>query len=116
MTDDDPIEALLRRHAPPAIDDDGFTARTMRALPAVARLDSARALVLEQRRYAAQARRWRWATAGVVAGTLVATAIAAVSPDPFAIRLDPAPAPWLPLSLLLAAGSLWYAWKEFRAN
>ena len=72
----DPIDTLLRAHAPAALSDDGFVARTMLA---VARADAtparavrpaplsvARALVLEQRRYATQARLWRWAAAGVV--------------------------------------------------
>jgi hypothetical protein len=119
MTDDDPIDALLRRNTPPVIEDDGFTARTMHALPkpGAARIASARSLELEQRRYAAQSRHWRWATVGVLAGTLAAAGIVLVSPGELVVRLDPSPGPaqWLPLSLVLAAGSLWYAWRTIRA-
>lgn len=118
--DDDALDTLLRLHVPAAIDDDGFTARTLQAIPnrPRARLDAARALVLEQRRYALQQRLWRWATAGLVAGTLLAVAVIAGSPGEIAIDLGPAPAmpEWLPLSLVLAAGSIWYAWREFRSN
>jgi hypothetical protein len=116
MTDDDPLDALLRRHAPPAVDDDGFTARTLRALPPAGRVDAARALVLEQRRYAAQLRRWRWATAGVVAGTLATAAVVTGSSGAVEVGPPAAPQAWLPLWLLLCAGALWYAWKAFRAG
>jgi hypothetical protein len=118
MTDDDALDILLRRHAPSDIDDDGFTARTLQAIPARPDLARSRALVLEQRRYALQRRLWRWATAGVVAGTLLAIAVIAAAPGALVIELGSTPATpdWLPLSLLLAAGSIWYAWKAFRSN
>ena len=118
--DADPIVRLLRAHAPPPVDDDGFTARTLQAIPNVVRtrLDAARALVLEQRRYARQARMWRWALGGIVAGMLLVVAAIASAPGDVAIDLAPQPgAPaWLPLSALLVAGAIWYAWSEFRKN
>jgi hypothetical protein len=120
--DDDALDTLLRRHGPATIDDDGFTARTLQAIPDRPRarpdLARSRALALEQQRYALQRRLWRWATAGVVAGTLLAAAVVIGSPGEIVIDLGPAPATpeWLPLSLVLAAGSIWYAWKEFRSN
>ncbi len=120
--DDDALDPLLRLHGPAAIGDDGFTERTLQAIPQRPRahpdIARSRALVLEQRRYARQQRLWRWATAGVVAGTLLAAAVVAGSPGEIVIDLGPAPAvpDWLPLSLVLAAGSIWYAWREFRSN
>ena len=117
LPDVDPIDHLLRAHAPPPVADDGFTTRTMQAIPNVpaARIDAARALVLEQRRYARQARLWRWAVAGVVSGTVLA--VAAIAGSPGGLTLEPGPSPdWLPLAALLVAGSFWYAWSEFRRN
>ena len=118
--DDDPIARLLRAHAPPPVADDGFTARTMRVIvdAAPARIAAARALVLEQRRYAHQARLWRWAMAGVGFGTVLAIVAVASSPGSLALELPLSPtAPdWLPLSALLVAGSFWYAWSEFRKS
>lgn len=118
--DDDPIARLLRAHAPPPVVDDGFTERTMRAIPDIAptRMAAARALVLEQHRYARQARLWRWAMAGVGFGTVLAVAAIASSPGGLALDVPVSPtAPdWLPLSALLVAGSFWYAWSEFRKS
>ena len=118
--DDDSIDRLLRAHAPPAVADDGFTTRTLQAIPNIpsARLDAARALVLEQRRYARQARLRRWATAGVAAGTLLAVAVVASTPGGLAPTPGPSPVPpdWLPLAALMVAGAFWYAWSELRKN
>ena len=118
--DDDPTARLLRAHTPPPVADDGFTERTMRAIPDVptARIDAARALVLEQRRYARQARLWRWAMAGIGFGTALAIAAIASSPGGLALEapLSSTAPDWLPLSALLVAGSFWYAWSEFRKS
>jgi len=119
--DDDFLDALLRAHAPPPVADDGFTARTMQAIPNLpgARLDAARALVLEQRRYAAQQRLWRWAVAGIAAGVLLLAVAMACAPEGgLAVDVDglPPARDWLPLWALAMAGAVWYAWTEFRSS
>jgi len=121
------LDRLLRVNAPGPLPDDGFVARTMTAVdqavravpvprraPPIAPLTLARALAAEQRRHAAQERLWRWATAGVVAGFGALVAAVALSPDGGATIAAPAPQQWGPLSLLLAAGAVWYAWRESR--
>ena len=127
----DPLAALLRAHAPQPLPDDGFVDRTMRAVaqadPTPARaarpapLAVARALALEQRRFAAQARLWRWAMAGVAVGGLLLAVAVMLSPGglapavPSSLSATDVP-PWLPLGMLMAVAALWYAWHEFRAD
>ena len=126
---DDKLEHLLRASAPPPLLDDGFVARTMTALdqatrsmavpprPApVAPIAIARALAAEHRRHEAQARLWRWAVAGVVAGFVLLVAAVALSPDGSVTIAAPPPQQWTPLCLLLAVGAVWYAWRESRRN
>ena len=127
----DPIDTLLRAHAPAALPDDGFVARTMLA---VARADAtparavrpaplsvARALVLEQRRYATQARLWRWAMAGVAVGALLLVVAVLLAPGGGTLDMGSATAPMdtppgLPLWTVTVAGAIWFAWNEFRAD
>jgi hypothetical protein len=126
---DDRLERLLRASTPEPLPDDGFVARAMSALdqatramaapsrPApVAPIVIARALAAEHRRHEAQARLWRWAVAGVLAGFLLLVAAVALSPDGSVTIAAPPPQQWTPLSLLLAAGAVWYAWRESRRN
>ncbi len=126
---DDKLEPLLRASAPQPLPDDGFVARTMAALdqatqamaaplrPApVAPIAIARALAAEHRRHEAQARLWRWAVAGVVAGFVLLVAAVALSPDGNVTIAAPPPQQWYPLCLLLAVGAVWYAWRESRRN
>jgi len=126
---DDKLEHLLRASAPAPLLDDGFVARTMTALdqatqamavpprPApVAPIAIARALAAEHRRHEAQARLWRWAVAGVVAGFVLLVAAVALSPDGSVTIAAPPPQQWYPLCLLLAVGAVWYAWRESRRN
>ena len=117
----------MRASAPRAPADDGFVARTTavveraaRSLPArrrpapVAPLVIARALAAEQRRHDAQARLWRWAIAGVLAGMLLLVAAVAAAPGGVTLTSDDV-SNWYLLWTTLAAGALWYAWQEFRA-
>jgi hypothetical protein len=122
------LDALLRAAAPEPLVDAGFVAGTMaaidraaRSLPAprrpapVAPLAIARALVAEQRRHDAQARLWRWAIAGAGAGIVLMVAAVAVAPVDITLGIAELPR-WYPLWTTLAAGALWYAWQEFRAD
>ena len=122
------LDALLRASAPPPLADDGFVARTTaaveraaRSLPArrrpapVAPLVIARALAAERRRHDAQARLWRWAIAGVIAGVLLLVAAVAAAPGGVTLT-DEDLSHWYLLWTALAAGALWYAWQEFRAT
>lgn len=124
---DDALDALLRASAPQPLADDGFVARTMtavdhaaRSLPAVRRptpvapIAIARALAAERRRHDAQARLWRWAIAGVIAGVLLLAVAVALSPGGVTFEVGEFPQ-WYALWPALAAGALWYAWQEFRA-
>ena len=126
---DDKLERLLRANAPEPLPDDGFTARTMTALDQAARAAAvrprpapvapiaiARALAAENRRHEAQARLWRWAMAGVMAGFVLLVAAVALSPGDSVTIAAPPPQQWYPLCLLLAAGAVWYAWRESRRN
>jgi hypothetical protein len=126
--DDDALEGLLRAAAPEPLLEDGFVARTMTAVDQAARSESAprratpaapiaiaRALAAEQRRHEAQARLWRWATAGVAAGFLLMLVAVLVSPSDGTIAAPP-PLQWYPLSVLLAVGAVWVAWRELRSN
>jgi hypothetical protein len=127
----DPLDTLLRAQAPAALADDDFVARTMLAVaradatpmrvPRPAPLAIARALVREQQRYAAQARLWRWAMAGVAVGALLLVVAMLAAPggtlfDMTAPMASVALAPWMPLWTLMAAGAIWFAWHEFRAD
>ena len=127
--DDDALDALLRAGTPQPLPDDGFVARTMtavdqaaRALPAqrratpVAPIAVARALAAEHRRHEAQARLWRWAVAGVVAGFVLLVAAVVLSPDGAVTVAAPAPQQWYPLCVLLAVGAIWVAWRELRST
>ena len=126
---DDPLDALLHASAPESLPDGGFVARTMTAVDQaeraratqrrtapVAPIVIARALAAEHRRHEAQARLWRWAIAGVVAGFMLLAAAVALSPDDGVTMAAPAPQQWYPLCLLLAFGAVWYAWRESRRN
>ena len=126
---DDALDGLLRASAPEPLVDDGFVARTMtavdqaaRALPAqrratpVAPIAVARALAAEHRLHEAQARLWRWATAGVVAGFVLLVVAVALSPDGSVTIAAPAPQQWYPLCMLAAIGAIWVAWRELRRN
>ncbi len=123
---DDALDALLRAAAPEPLRDDGFVARTMaavdqaaRRLPAqrrpapVAPLAIARALAAEQRRHAAQARLWRWAAAGVVAGFVLLAAAVLLAPGGATIA-GPALQQWVLLCVMLAIGAVGLAWRELR--
>ena len=127
---DDALDALLRASAPRSLPDDGFVARTMaavdqaaHAMPAQRRaapaapLAIARALAAEHRRHEAQARLWRWASAGVVAGFVLLAIAVLLSPDGDSVSLPPLPDPrqWYPLCLVSAIGAIWLAWREFRS-
>ena len=126
---DDGLDGLLRASAPHALPDDGFTARTMaavdqaahaqpvprRATP-VAPIVIARALAAEHSRHEAQARLWRWAVAGVIAGFVLLVAAVALSPGDGSVSLTaPEPQQWYPLCLVSAIGAIWLAWREFRS-
>jgi len=124
---DDPLDVLLRASAPEPLADRGFVARTMTAIDQAERAKAtqrrttpvapiviARALAAEHRRHEAQARLWRWAIAGVVAGFMLLAAAVALSPDDGVTMAAPAPQQWYPLCLLLAFGAVWYAWRESR--
>ena len=119
------LDALLRAAAPEPVPDDGFVDRTLRAvekaaraLPArrpapVAPLAIARALVAERQRQAGRARQWRWAIAGAIAGYVLM--LLALATSPASIGADVvAPTQWLPLAALMAAGSVWVAWRAWR--
>jgi hypothetical protein len=98
--------------------------RATRAQPARRRaappapLAIARALAAEHARHAAQARLWRWAMAGVVAGFLLLLAAMALSPaTPGGFTLSPPPAPqWGTLCVLMSIGAIWLAIREWREN
>jgi len=123
----DAFDDLLRRTAPAPLPDAGFSARTMAAVERAARvrpprratplapLAIARALADEQRRHDAQARRWRWATAGVVAGYLLMVVTVWLSPQGSLSLSLPPPGETFPLGALLAAGALWIAVRELRS-
>jgi hypothetical protein len=126
---DDALDALLRLGAPEPLNDDGFVVRTMAAVGQAARATAvrrrptpvapiaiARALAAEQRRHEAQARLWRWAIAGVIAGFVLLVAAVASSPDGSVTIAVPAPQQWYPLCTLLAIGAIWVAWRELRRN
>ena len=127
---DDAMDALLRLGAPEPLPDDGFVSRTMTAVDQAARaavvrrrpapvapVVIARALADEHRRHEAQARQWRWATAGVVAGFLLLVAAMALSPDGSSLTIAaPPPQQWTPLCLLLSIGAIWIAWREAGGN
>ena len=126
---DDALDGLLRASAPEPLLDDGFVARTMtavdqaaRALPVqrratpVAPIAVARALAAEHRRHEAQARLWRWATAGVVAGFVLLVVAVALSPDGSVTIAAPPPQQWYPLCMLAVIGAIWVAWRELRRN
>jgi len=124
---DDALDSLLRASTPAPLADDGFVARTMaavdhaaRSLPAqrrptpVAPLAIARALAAEASRHEAQARLWRWAIAGVIAGFVLLVAAVLLAPGDVTISV-PTPQQWYPLCLLLAVGAVWVAWRELRS-
>ena len=125
---DDALAGLLRAAAPAPLADGGFVARTMAAVDHAARgvpvrrrptpvapIAIARALAGEQRRHAAQARLWRWAIAGVIAGFLLMIVAVLLSPTDGSIAVPP-PRQWVPLTVMMAIGALWVAWRELRSN
>jgi len=70
---------------------------------------------MEQGRHDAQARLWRWATAGVVAGYLLMMLAIWLSPQGSVAISIPTPGESAPLALLLMAGAIWVAVREWRA-
>ncbi|HEY8975850.1 MAG TPA: hypothetical protein VIN75_16650 [Burkholderiaceae bacterium] len=126
--DDAAFDDFLRGSAPKPLADHGFTARTMAAVERATRaqpvrrraappapLAIARALAIEQQLHDAQARRWRWATAGVVAGYLLLVLAVWLSPEGSVAAMLPTPGEVFPVGLLLAAGAAWVAVRELRA-
>ena len=123
---DDALDALLRASAPDPLADDDFVARTMTAIDVVTRgmpvprratplapIAIARALVAERRRHEAQARLWRWAIAGVIAGVvLLALAVLLAPADAAAAALSPSD--WLALSMTASVAAVWASWRELR--
>ena len=125
---DDALDALLRLGAPEPLPDDGFVARTMAAVERAARaqpvqrratppapLAIARALAAEQQRHDAQARLWRWATLGVVAGYLLMLLAVWLSPRDEGSLVLPTTSEIFPLGVLLAVGSIWIAVRQLRS-
>ena len=123
---DDALDALLHGVAPEPLADDGFVARTMaavdiatRSMPAprratpIAPIAIARALIVERRRYEAQARLRRWVIMGVVAGFVLFAVAVLLAPDGTTIA-PPSSTDWLVLSVLAAVGTLWASWRELR--
>jgi hypothetical protein len=129
------LDALLKSQAPPDLADGGFTARAMKAIarasapstPGVSAaphdaLAAARALLLEQRRYAAQARLWRWGMAGVLVGAAMLVCAVLGAPVDVAAQVgaDPASASvspqWAPLWGLAMAAAVWFAWRQVRSE
>jgi hypothetical protein len=126
--DDAAFDDFLRGSMPQPLADHGFTARTMAAVERATRaqpvrrpaappapLAIARALAIEQQLHDAQARRWRWATAGVVAGYLLLVLAVWLSPEGSVAVMLPTPGEVFPVGLLLAAGAVWVAVRELRA-
>ena len=122
------LDALLSASTPLPLAADDFVARTMSAVDQAARtlsaprrsapvapLAIARALAAEQRRHEAQARLWRWAIAGVVAGVVLLVFAVMFSPGGVTLQA-PTPSQWYPLTTLLAIGALWVAWRELRSG
>jgi hypothetical protein len=125
---DDAFDDFLRRSAPGPLPDRGFSGRAMAAVERAARtqevrrrpappapLAIARALAAEQQRHDAQARLWRWATAGVVAGYLLMVLAIWLSPESGVSVSLPPLHEMFPLGVLLAAGSIWVAVRQLRA-
>ena len=125
---DDAMDALLRASAPEPLVDDGFVARAMTAVDQAARgaavarraapvapIAIARALAAEQRRHEAQARLWRWAIAGIVAGCLLMFVAMLLAPTDGTVAMPP-PRQWVPFTYVMAAGALWFAWRQSRSN
>jgi len=128
LSDDAAFDDLLRHAAPAPLADQGFSARTMAAVERASHAQAlqrrptplsplaiARALALEQHRHDAQARLWRWATAGVIAGYLLLVLAVWMSPDGSVAVALPTPGESAPLGALLAIGALWVAVREWRA-
>ena len=129
--DDDAFDDFLRRSAPAALPDLGFSGRAMAAVERATRaqpvprraapmapLAIARALAAEQQRHDAQARLWRWATLGVVAGyllMLLAVLVAWLSPQGSITVSLPTPVETFPVALLLVAGAIWVSVRSLRS-
>jgi hypothetical protein len=124
---DDALDDLLRAASPAPLVDDGFVARTMAAVELAARgvpmqsratpdspIAIARALAAEQRCHEAQARLWRWAIAGVIAGFVLLVVAVLLSPAGSPISVPP-PLQWFELFTLLAIGATWVAWRELQS-
>jgi hypothetical protein len=122
------FDDFLRRSAPEPLPDNGFSARTMAAVERAARaqpvqrraaplapLAIARALAVEQRRHDAQARLWRWATAGVIAGYLLMVVAIWLAPQGSVSVSIPTPDESFPVCVLMAAGAIWIAVREWRS-
>ena len=128
LSDDAAFDDLLRHAAPAPLADQGFSARTMAAVERASHAQAlqrrptplsplaiARALALEQHRHDAQARLWRWARAGVVAGYLLMMLAIWLSPRDGVAISPPTPGESAPLALLLMMGAIWVAVREWRA-
>ena len=126
--DDDAFDDFLRRSAPAALPDLGFSGRAMAAVERATRaqpvprraapmapLAIARALAAEQQRHDAQARLWRWATVGVLAGYLLAVLVAWLSPQGSITVSLPTPVETFPVALLLVAGAIWVSVRSLRS-
>ena len=124
---DDALDDLLRGAADEPPVDDGFVARTLAAIelaergvvtPQRVRPDSlnfiARALAAQQRTHRAQARLWRWAIAGLMVGSALLMVAVLLSPAGTNVSIAP-PLQWFQLFTMLAAGSMWCAWRELRS-
>ncbi len=125
---DEALDALLRASAPEPVPDDGFVARTMAAVDEATRsqpaprrpaplapIAVARALLAEREQHARRARQWRWAIAGAIGGYLLM--LVAVAASPAGVSLDvTSPSQWTPLSLMMALGAVWVAWRELSNN
>ena len=125
---DDALDALLRSGAPRPLVDDGFVARTMAAVDQAARgvavprratpvapIVIARALAAEQRRHEAQARLWRWAIAGIAAGCVLMFVAMLLAPTDGTVAMPP-PRQWVPFTYVMAAGAVWFAWRQWRSG
>ena len=126
--DDGAFDDFLRHSAPEPLPDRGFSARTMAAVERAARaqpvqrraaplapLAIARALAAEQQCHDAQARLWRWATLGVVAGYLLMLLAVWLSPRDEGSLVLPTTSEIFPLGVLLAVGSIWIAVRQLRS-
>jgi hypothetical protein len=117
------LDLLLRAHAPAALADDDFVARTLAAVdratlaappaPAASSREVARALAAARGRAALLVRLRHWGVAGVLAGVLLlAVAMLEAPAGPEIAASVPA---LLPLWLALVGAAAWLGWRELAA-